>query len=155
MPNIDYISADLSSPSVMVMMDITTIGMIDNTFDVVVCNHVLEHISNDKQAISELFRVLKPGGWAILQVPIVREKTFEDSEVTTPAKRLEVFGHEDHFRAYGRDYEDRLASVGFCVRVDDYAKELGEDAVESYRLPKNEKVYFCSKLAENARTELC
>jgi len=145
MPNIDYVGIDLSSPAAMVMMDITSTAMCDNTFDVIICNHVLEHIPNDTNAMSELFRVLKPDGWAILQVPIVREKTFEDTRISTPAERLEAYGHEDHFRAYGRDYAERLVSVGFCVRVDDYVKDLGEDAVQRYHLPTNEKIYFCSK----------
>lgn len=84
-------------------------------------------------------------------MPIVREKTFEDPTVSTPAERLKMFGQDDHVRAYGLDYRERLESVGFHLKVDDYTKELGEDAVERYRLSKNEKIYFCSK-PENIST---
>ena len=105
-PNIDYLSADLNSPSAMVKMDITNIKYEDNSFDVIICNHVLEHIPDDRKAMSELYRVLKPGGWAILQVPIslLLNKTYEDPTVTTPEEREKVFGQSDHVRIYAKDY---------------------------------------------------
>lgn len=145
MPNIDYLSVDLSSPLAMVKMDITNMEIEDNYFDVIICNHVLEHIPDDLKAMRELFRVLKPGGWAILQVPITQEKTFEDPKVTTPAERLKVFGQEDHVRAYGLDYRERLEKAGFNVKVGSYVRELSEDVVERYRLPRDEDIHFCSK----------
>jgi SAM-dependent methyltransferase len=145
MPNIEYLSVDLSSPLAMVTMDITNIEIEDDYFNVIICNHVLEHVPDDIKAMRELFRVLKPGGWAILQVPITREKTLEDPTAFTPAARLKLFGQGDHVRAYGLDYRERLESVGFNVKVDRYARELSDDMIERYRLPKNEDIYFCSK----------
>lgn len=116
-PNIDYLTADLASTAVMVRMDITEINYPDDLFDVIICNHVLEHIIDDRKAMTELHRVLKPGGWGILQVPIslALDKTYEDLSVTTPSEREEVFGQSDHVRIYGIDYVDRLKESGFQV----------------------------------------
>ncbi|MCX6240489.1 MAG: methyltransferase domain-containing protein [Bacteroidetes bacterium] len=100
------------------VLDITKLEFEDNTFDVVICNHVLEHIPDDHKAISELYRVLKPGGWAILQVPIsgILEKTFEDPSVTTAEEREKIYGQFDHVRIYGQDYPGRLEYSGFVVK---------------------------------------
>ena len=147
--NLDYISADLYDPSAMIKIDITDIKFQNNTFDCILCSHVLEHILDDNKAIRELYRVLKPNGWAILQVPILREKTFEDSNVQTPEERLKYFGQEDHVRIYGLDYKDRLENAGFKVMVDPYLMELDEDIVQLYKLvPENEpkeNIYYCIK----------
>jgi SAM-dependent methyltransferase len=107
-PNLDYITADLNGTA-MVRVDITAIPFEDNTFDVILCSHVLEHIPDDHKAMSELYRVLKPGGGAILLVPmdIDRATTFEDSSVVDPNERKRLFGQEDHVRIYGRDYRNR------------------------------------------------
>lgn len=115
--NIDYLTSDINSNTVMVKMDITKIDLPDNSFDVIICNHVLEHIIDDKKAMHELHRVLKLGGWGILQVPISLSisKTFEDSSVVIPEKREEVFGQSDHVRIYALDYVDRLEESGFNV----------------------------------------
>jgi len=126
MPNIDYISVDLESPMAMVKMDITDMQFPSNQFDCIICYHVLEHILDDQMeqmAMKEIFsRVLKPSGWAILQVPILRDKTFEDPSIITPEDRERVFGQRDHLRIYGLDYKYRLEQVGFSVKVDDYVK---------------------------------
>ena len=145
-PNLDYISADLNSSLAMVKMDITNISCKDNSFDVILCYHVLEHIIDDRKAMRELFRVLKPGGWAILQSPmdLKRNKTFEDSHVVLPQDRERIFGQSDHVRIYGRDYKDRLEKAGFTVKVDSYVKELGVDMIKKYCLGK-EDIYFCTK----------
>ncbi|MEG3066539.1 methyltransferase domain-containing protein [Acetomicrobium sp.] len=116
-----------------------------NQFDCIICYHVLEHIPDDQMAMKEIFRVLKPGGWAILQVPILRDKTFEDPSVITPEDRERVFGQRDHVRIYGLDYKDRLEQAGFSVKVDDYVKQLSSDVIERYGLMKDENIYFCSK----------
>ncbi len=110
LPNLDYISADLQSQYAQLKMDITNIPYEDSSFDVILCCHVLEHVPEDKQAMRELFRVLRPGGWAILQVPIDSSLrvTFEDPEIVTPEDRKQYFGQSDHVRIYGRDYKDRL-----------------------------------------------
>jgi SAM-dependent methyltransferase len=110
-----YLTADLMSPRAMVTMDVTNIQFPDNSFDVVYCSHVLEHIPDDRRAMREFQRVLKPNGWAILLVPITSEHTFEDPTVVEPAERLRLFGQEDHVRTYGPDYSQRLASAGFDV----------------------------------------
>lgn len=117
--NIRYLSADITSRDVMVQMDLTQIPLPDKSFDVIVCCHVLEHILDDCKAMAELYRVLKPGGWAILQVPIATalEKTVEDSSIISPRARGETFGQEDHVRLYGCDYVTRLAAAGFQVEL--------------------------------------
>jgi len=145
MPNIDYISVDLESPMAMVKMDITDMQFPSNYFDCVICYHVLEHIPDDQKAMEEIFRVLKPGGWAILQVPILRDKTLEDPSITTPEDRERVFGQRDHVRIYGLDYKNRLEQSGFSVKLDDYVKQLSDEVIERYGLMKDENIYFCSK----------
>jgi predicted SAM-dependent methyltransferase len=146
-PNLDYISADLFSSLAMTKIDITDIPYPDNTFDVILCSHVLEHIPDDRKAMKELLRVLKPTGWAILQVPIdrKRDKTFEDPAVTSPQERERLFGQHDHVRFYGRDYQDRLRDAGFVVEVNNYIKDLEDETVEKYSLDKQEDIYLCKK----------
>ena len=151
-PNIDYLSIDLNSPLAMIRMDVTDIKYEDNSFDVIICNHVLEHIPDDRKAMSELYRVLKPGGWAILQVPISLslDKTYEDPTIKTPEEREKVFGQSDHVRIYAKDYKDRLESVGFFVEVYSFAEEFGESVVSKYGLLKNESIYICSKMKQES-----
>ena len=146
-PNIDYLCADLDSAFTMVKMDITNIKYENNFFDVIICNHVLEHIINDRIAMSELYRVLKPGGWAILQVPLSLSlnKTYEDPKVTTPEEREKVFGQKDHVRIYAKDYKDRLEKIGFIVDINSYVNELDEFTIHKYQLLKEENIYICSK----------
>lgn len=146
-PNIDYLSADLNSSLATAKMDITNIQYQNNFFDVIICNHVLEHVPDDRKAMAELYRVLKPGGWAILQVPISLSlnQTYEDPMVTSPEEREKVFGQSDHVRIYAKDYKDRLEEVGFSVEVYSSAKEFGESAIRKYGLSKDENIYICSK----------
>ena len=117
--SVDYLTADLYSKNVMVTMDITDIQFPADSFDAIICNHVLEHIIDDHKAISEIYRTLKPGGWAILQAPISisLNNTYEDFSITTNTGREEAFGQEDHVRIYAMDYKDRLAQAGFKVNV--------------------------------------
>jgi SAM-dependent methyltransferase len=147
LPNLDYLSADLSMRSAAIRMDITAIPLDDACMDVVLCSHVLEHIEDDRLAMREIFRVLKPGGWAILLVPIDhrRRETFEDRRVVTPEDRLKVFGQRDHVRIYGQDYADRLAEAGFNVQAIDYVAKLGTTAAEHFGLNKNELIHRCDK----------
>lgn len=145
--NLDYISADLSFPTAMVKMDITDISLPDNQFDCIICYHVLEHIRDDQKAMKELFRVLKPGGWAILQScqdPNL-DKTIEDPNIISPEDRFRLFGWYDHLRRYGKDYKDKLENAGFVVKPDDYVGKLDDDLIKKYRLEKNELVYLCTK----------
>lgn len=147
LPNLDYVSVDLDSPLAMVHMDITRLALQDNQFDVIFCSHVLEHIPNDQQAMRELYRVLKPGGWAIMLVPIdtTQESTFEDPSIVLPQERERYFGQHDHVRLYGRDYIQRLESAGFCVWVDTFARELDSATIIRYGINRYEDIYGCTK----------
>jgi len=143
---LDYLSGDLSRSLAMVKMDITKIQYPDASFDVIYCSHVLEHIPDDRLAMSELYRVLKPGGWAILQVPQAdQDVTYEDFSITDPVEREKQFGQYDHVRWYGRDYKDRLAQVGFQVTVDHFVRDLDPSQAKLYGLMLSENVYLCRK----------
>jgi SAM-dependent methyltransferase len=145
--NIDYHSVDISSTSADASMDIMYLGYRAGSFDVVICNHVLEHVSDDKKAMSELRRVLKPGGWAILQVPISLslDQTYENPLIVAPGDRERLFGQSDHVRIYGKDYRDRLEQTGFLVRVQSSKREFGESACRRYGLIRDENLYVCHK----------
>jgi SAM-dependent methyltransferase len=137
LPEARYVSGDLDSPLADVRLDVTDVQFADQSFDLVVCNHVLEHVPDDGRAMRELHRVLRPGGLAILLVPDVRsEQTFEDPSVTDPDERRRLFGQDDHVRVYGWDYLDRLRAAGFEVEVVQMEEELGAEAVERHRLRK-------------------
>ena len=144
LPNLDYITADLNDPSVDIKIDITQIPFADNSFDVIFCSHVLEHVPDDAAAMRELFRVLKPGGWAFLQVPLDfhRQQTFEDPTITSPEDRDRYFWQYDHVRLYGLDYKERLQAVGFTVRIEEFTREIGAEAAEKYGLDPTENLYF-------------
>lgn len=144
---IDYTSADLSSPLVDIQMDITNINQCDNTYDVIICNHILEHIIDDAKAMRELFRVLKNGGFAILQVPIsyTIEQTFEDSTITSPEGRELVFGQNDHVRIYGKDYILRLEEAGFSVTNHNFIESLKLEDINKFSLNKKENIFLCTK----------
>ena len=148
MSDLEYITADLESPLAKVKMDIHNIPFEDNTFDVAMCNHVLEHVDDDIQAMREIHRVLKPGGWAILQVPMMKaglKVTYEDKNITEPAERFKAFGQEDHVRMYGEDYGERLVLGGFQVTEDTFVFDLDAEQVARYALPSKEIVYLCQK----------
>ena len=140
MKNLDYTSADLFSPIVDVKADILDLPFADESFDVVICNHVLEHIEDDRKAMSELYRVMKKGGWGILQVPMRNslEKTYEDFSITDPKERQKHFGQYDHVRWYGMDYFDRLKSVGFDAEANFYSQKFSEEDIKRFGLNKNE-----------------
>jgi SAM-dependent methyltransferase len=146
-PNVIYLSADLESATAMERMDVTDIRHEDNSFGAIICNHVLEHVPDDRKAMRELYRVLEPGGWALLQTPMDRdhERTLEDPSVTDPAERVRLFGQHDHVRLYGRDYKDRLEEAGFSVTVEPYAKTLPDEIVTGQRLDLDEEIYLCRK----------
>jgi ubiquinone/menaquinone biosynthesis C-methylase UbiE len=93
----------------------------------------------------EIYRVLKTGGWAILQVPILGEQTFEDPDATTPEAREHRYGFAEHVRGYGKDYKDFLAQSGFSVKVDDFVNRLEQKTIEFLGLPDHEDIYFCKK----------
>ena len=145
--HIDLITADLYSPIVDVKADICDLPFDNDYFDIIFCNHVLEHIIDDKKAMLELYRVLKKGGMAILQIPqdYSREVTYEDFSITSPEKRAKHFGQYDHVRVYGSDYFDRLRAVGFKVDEVNYSEKLSEKEIDTYRLMKNEILPVCFK----------
>ena len=145
--NLEYITSDLESPIADVKADICKLPFDDNSFDVVFCNHVLEHIMDDTKAMQELYRVLKKGGFGIFQIPqdLSREKTFEDNTITNRRERAEIFGQYDHVRVYGRDYFNKLRSVGFAVDEIDYTKKITREKLERYCLMKNEILPVCYK----------
>ena len=145
--NIDYLTADIESPIADMHFDLHEIPLEDNQFDVVFCNHVMEHVQDAKRCMSELYRVMKPGGWAIMQVPqdFSRETTYEDWSITSPEDREKHFWQKDHVRLFGKDYPQWLESVGFRVVPFDKEKVLGADQVERYRLQKEEVLYIIHK----------
>ncbi|GMN10481.1 class I SAM-dependent methyltransferase [Croceitalea sp. MTPC9] len=145
--NIEYTTTDLNSPIADVKADICNLPFDDNSYDVVLCNHVLEHIPNDTKAMQELYRVLKPGGWGIFQIPqhLNRESTFEDNSITDKKERAKIFGQYDHVRIYGRDYFDKLRNVGFKVEEVDYTSMLSIEKVNKYRLAKGEIIPLVKK----------
>jgi SAM-dependent methyltransferase len=147
MQNLEYITGDLESPLAKVKMDIHEIPFDDNTFDVVFCNHVMEHVNDDIKAMQEIRRVLKPQGWAIIQSPMdyKRDTTLEDPTATTPAQREKLHGQNDHLRTYGLDYSQRLREAGFEVSEDEFVKELPEEKIIKYALPQEEVIYLCKK----------
>jgi len=138
--SIDYITTDLNSPLADVTADICALPFEDNRFDVIFCNHVLEHIPDDTKAMQELFRILAPNGLGIFQIPqdLTREKTFEDNNITDPKKRTEIFGQYDHVRIYGRDYFEKLKIIGFKVFEIDYTQKFSADLLKKYALAKGE-----------------
>jgi SAM-dependent methyltransferase len=145
--NIVYTTTDLFSPLADVKADICNLPFEDNQYDVILCNHVLEHIPDDTKAMQELLRVLKPGGIAILQIPqdLNREQTFADDTITDQKERAKLFGQYDHVRVYGRDYFDKLRSIGFRVVEEDYTHKIVPQLVEKYCLAKDEIIPVCFK----------
>lgn len=145
--NWTYITADLESPLADVKMDIRKMPFNNEQFDLVICNHVLEHIDDDKKAMSEIFRVLKTNGKAILQVPINYEltNTYENSNITDPKERTIHFGQYDHVRVYGTDYPERLSNIGFLVDINKFVQQLSDNEIERYRLDRKELIYIAYK----------
>lgn len=139
-----YVCGDLfapgySYPSHVQNMNVLNIPYAANYFDLIICNHVLEHVPQDLKAMKELYRVLKPGGQTILQVPISKNslKTFEDFTVINPEKRKVVFGQFDHVRIYGQDYPSRLKQAGFRVKKINLFPKFSR-----YGLNPDEKLYI-------------
>lgn len=140
MSNLDYTSADLFSPIVDVKADILDLPFENESFDIVICNHVLEHIEDDAKAMHELYRVMKRGGWGIFQVPMKTSlaKTYEDFSITDPKERQKHFGQYDHVRWYGMDYFDRLRNAGFSTEPNFYSQKYSQEDIKKYGLMENE-----------------
>lgn len=153
--NIEYVPCDLhpefyeySGRSKISKVDITNIPYNDESFDFIICNHVLEHIPNDQLAMSELYRVMKYNGNGIFQVPInyALEKTYEDWNITSEEEREKAFGQHDHVRVYGRDYIKKLEQIGFVVNEVDYISKFSSEELYRYGLISSEKIYHCRKV---------
>ncbi len=154
LPCLDYVTADLDSPLAMDQVDIMDLPYADGSFGAVLCSHVLEHVEDDRRALREIRRVLRPGGWAILMTPLDarRDTTLEDPAVVTPEDRHRVFGQSDHVRLYGRDFAARVASQGFTVRDDAYLEDLDPRVVERHGMRRDddeafgdEHVFHCTR----------
>ena len=138
--NLDYTTTDLLSPIADVKADICNLPFSDNEFDIILCNHVLEHIPDDTKAMQELYRVMKPGGYGIFQIPqdLSRTTTFEDDNITDKKERAKIFGQYDHVRVYGYDYFNKLREIGFMVNEEDYTTRLTKEEITQYCLAKGE-----------------
>lgn len=147
--NLDYLTADLVSPIADMHFDLHEIPLEDNRFDVVFCNHVMEHVDDPIQCMKELNRVMKPGAWSIMQVPqdFSRAETYEDPSITSPEEREKHFWQKDHVRLFGADYPDYLRKAGFEVKEIKPSDILDEAAIERFRIQKGEVLYIASKPA--------
>jgi predicted SAM-dependent methyltransferase len=143
----EYLNIDLQNPA-MKQMDLTDLNFADRSKTLVWCSHVLEHIPDDRKALSEIYRVLEPGGMLVLQVPIGGDKTIEDSSVTSDVDRLEKFLQENHVRLYGRDLKQRIEGVGFaCEMLTSADLPLTEQTLYAIKTPLYREVFLCCKSA--------
>jgi len=152
MQNVDYVAVDLArGPHVTVIGDLTDLGLRSESFDAILCVHVLEHIPNDRAAISEMWRVLRAGGWAVVSVPLdLEQPTFEDPSIVTPEDRRRSFGEADHVRVYGRDISERFEEAGFDTALF-RADALDSTLIERHGLTSDEHVLLCTKPAVGQR----
>ncbi|MCR4793338.1 MAG: class I SAM-dependent methyltransferase [Lachnospiraceae bacterium] len=149
-PNIDYYPVDYNSDykyGIREKVDIMDIPYSNKEFDYIICNHVLEHVVDDNLAISELYRVLKPGGEALINVPITKSifETIEKEEYNTPELRSKYYGQRDHLRRYGMDFKNRLKMAGFLVKDYYPNHEMSEKDIRKFGVKKDELVFLCSK----------
>ena len=142
-----YVTADLESPLADMHFDVQQIPLEAESFDAVICNHIMEHVEDDGKALRELYRIMRRGGWGVILSPVEleREKTFEDDTITDPAERTRIFGQYDHRRIYGRDYAARLREAGFEVYDIDYKNELSKAEQELYALPTDHLYIVCKQ----------
>lgn len=144
-PNLHYVTTDLDPRKSKLQLDITALTLPDCSFDAIICSHVLEHVEDDETAMRELRRVVAPGGWAIVMVPLdtQRTHTYEDQSITEPADRVREFLQHDHVRLYAPDVADRLAQAGFDITIERVAYNAGPDATARYRLIESDYVFVC------------
>lgn len=142
-----YVTADLESPLAKVKLDVQQMPFDECEFDVVICNHILEHVEDDRKALSEIFRVMRHSGWGILLSPVDYglEVSYEDPTKTTPEERREAFGQPDHLRIFGRDYADRLSSAGFIVEEIRATDFLSADEITRFGIA-TDRIHFVRKL---------
>ncbi|MBO7220081.1 MAG: methyltransferase domain-containing protein [Alistipes sp.] len=146
----NYLTADLESPLAKLHFDVQDIPLEDESMDVVICNHILEHVEDDRKALRELHRILRKGGWGVVLVPqdYEREMTFEDDSITSPEERARIFGQYDHRRIYGRDYAERVRECGFEVEEIEYENTLSEEERKQYSTA-GERLYIIKRKTEN------
>jgi SAM-dependent methyltransferase len=144
-PGLRYVTADFAQPGVDLSLDLTAINLPDESFDAVLCSHVLEHIADDRAAMRELRRITTPGGWCLVLVPVdLRlERTYEDPTIVVPAAREQAFGRSDHVRLYAPDVSDRLADAGFAVERIRPRDEFGRELVSRCRLLDRDDMWLC------------
>lgn len=148
MPNLYYTTADLESPIADIKLDVTNMPLPDESYDIVICNHVMEHIEDEGKAVREIYRILKSDGFAIMQVPLdaSRNETFEDATITNRKEREEIFGQYDHVRIYGHDYPQRICShAKFTAEIHDLIGEFSSEKNQRFRLDKTEKIFIFRK----------
>ena len=145
--NLEYTTADLESPIADIHFDLHEIPLPDNSFDIIFCNHVLEHVEDDLKCIKELYRVMNTNGWGIFQVPIDynNSKTYEDKSITDPKEREIHFWQKDHLRLYGTDYPKRLEEGGFKVEIFDPKESLKTINYEKLKLNPKELIFIARK----------
>ena len=144
--NLNYVVSEYDRPADL-QLDLTDLALPDDSWDVLICYHVLEHITEDRKAMSEMYRVLKPGGWAVVQVP-VREQpdSLEDPSIQRPEQREQMFGQHDHVRYYGwKDFADRLEQAGFEVTIERFGRGLSDELVREYSVFPDERIYLLRK----------
>ena len=149
--NWEYFTFDLNSPIADIKGDLISTNFKDEYFDLIICNHVLEHIEDDKSALNEIYRILKYNGISILQVPmnVKRKNTFEDSSIKSKNQREKYFGQYDHVREYGLDFKDRVEQAGFEVEMINYSTKISQDLVIKYGLMKDDLIPIGKKLPSN------
>ena len=145
LPGVRYVTADLEPEGVDVQLDITAMPFEDGAFDAIICSHVLEHVPDDRAAMSELHRVVRPGGWALVLVPLDlgRDQTYEDPNVLSPEDREREFWQDDHVRLYAPDIAGRLEGAGFDVVTDRFVEELGEERRARHGLLTQDLIFRC------------
>lgn len=146
MPNLEYVSADIANrPNIVLSNDLTAVPLRSDSVDAVICVHTLEHIADDRAAMAEMHRILRPGGWALISVPVrLDQRTYEDASIVTPAAREAAFGETSHVRFYGYDLAERLDTAGFEVSLD-RARDLPAQTRDRYGLLDDENIFLCRK----------
>ncbi len=146
-PGINYLGADLDSSFADVHFDLQDAPYPDGSFDFSICSHTLAHIPDDIKALSELYRLLSPGGMLLVMERLYdRPDTYQNDSVKTEEERLRHYEQEDRWRIYGKDFKERLASVGFEVEVSEFGKEISEEDALRFGIDREEVIFVCRKV---------
>lgn len=143
----EYITSDIEGKNVDIKIDIRNIPFEDETYDLILCSHVLEHVDDDRKALREFLRILKKDGTALILIPVEREKTYEDFTITDPEERLKIFGQKDHVRIYGEDFIERVKETGFLVSSFQPKDLFNENEQIKYGIKiESDRLYVCKKV---------